>query len=73
MLNKSYPKDVVEHMRNEHRAEVEKLLIEISRLHTMLEDQDRTHRQVMQRLREEGEQVAMLRISNLKQSQFSQI
>lgn len=52
---------------------MEKLLLEISRLHDMLEDQERAHRYAIQRLKEESEQIALLRISNLKQSQFSQI
>ena len=60
-------------MRSEHRIEVEKLLLEISRLHDMLEDQERLHKHVLQKMREDAEQAAFLKISNLRQSQVSQI
>ena len=60
-------------MRTEQRVEVEKLLLEISRLHDLLEDQEKAHRHAINRMKEESEQISLLRISNLKQSQFSQI
>ncbi len=39
-------------MRTEQRVEVEKLLLEISRLHDLLEDQERMHKYAVQRLKE---------------------
>lgn len=38
MISKSCSKDFVEQLRTEQRIEVEKLLLEISRLHDLLED-----------------------------------
>ena len=73
IINKSYSFDFVQELRSEHRLEVEKLLLEISRMHDMLDDQERIHKYTVQKLKEESEHAALLRISNLRQSQVSQI
>lgn len=72
-MNKSYSHDFVQEMRNEHRIEVEKLLLEISRLHDHIDNQERLHKNVVMKLREDSEQAALLKISNLRQSQVSQL
>ena len=39
----------------------------------MLDNQERIHKHSVQKLKEESEQVALLRISHLRQSQVSQL
>jgi hypothetical protein len=63
----------MESLANEHRVEVEKLLLEISRLHDVIYDLERGKKHEIQRLKEEYEHMTLLHMNNLKNSQISQV
>lgn len=63
----------LDRMENEHRIEIEKLLIEISRLHEFIYDLERAKKSEQQRVKEETEHMYLLQISNLKKSHAAQV
>ena len=48
-------------------------MLEISRLHDHIDSQERIHKNFVLKFKEESEQAALMRISNLRQSQVSQL
>ena len=53
LTNRTYTQEQVDRIKAEDRMEMEKLLLEISRLHDIINDQEKTHKYELERLKED--------------------
>ena len=73
MANKTYSQEQMDLISSEHQMEIEKLLLEISRLHDFISDLENGHRFETQRLKEDMDNLNHLQINNMKQAHMTQI
>ena len=72
LSSRAFTQEQLELISSEHRMEIEKLLLEISRLHDVIGDQEKSQKYEIERLKEDFEYMNHLQITNLKQSHHTQ-